>query len=167
MVMTGAERTKKNYDANREAILAKRRQRYQANKAKKLAIVEPIVEPIYEPIVEPIYEPNLANGELPPDESELFEIPLVEEEVELSVLEKVTNMINELPDETAGNKKFRIKNFASLIRILNPPNYKEFIKALKCRPNQTIKLIKKFQHRPNKTYASNTLISLYKAICVL
>ena len=45
-----------------------------------------------------------------------------------------------------------------------PVNYKEFIKALKCRPSQTIKLIKSYQYKPNKTYAQNTLIYLHNPL---
>ena len=168
---SGAERTKRHYDANRDAILAKRRERYQS---KKLAKVEsgiihgefPVETELIEiPFVEPIYEPNLANGELP-DETELISEPLVvpiEEEL-TNVLDIITNMINSLPDETDGTKSFRIKNMKSIITILKPTTYKEFLKQLRTRPNNTIKQIKSFQYKPNKNYATNTLMALFKTI---
>lgn len=177
---TGAERTKKNYDANREAILAKRRERYHAN---KLAKVETIFElnlangelPPNEN-EEPIIELNLSNGELPPDENKLIEIPLEKsiyeelieiplvEEFDLSVLQIITNKINSLDDEIDSTKKIRISNMKSLITIFKPINYKEFIKQLRTRPVNTIKTIKAYQYKPNKTYAQNTLITLFKSI---
>jgi len=165
MVMTGAQRVKKHYDANRESTLAKRRDRYHA---KKLAKVESELPNTSELI--PLEESELPNtSELIP--IELIEVEFVEpvEPIEedlidpTNVLEIVTKNINSL-DETDGTKKIRISNMKSIITILNPVNYKEFIKALKCRPNQTIKLIKSYQYTPNKTYAPNTLISLYKTV---
>ena len=165
---SNSERVAKHYQANKEAILAKKRERYRAKKLVQLAS---------ELIIETDSEIIELEKELPSDsvlelanESELVEIPLVEpvEPLELieptNVLKIITKNINSLELESDGNKKIRISNFKTLINILNPTNYQEFIKALKCRPNQTIKLIKSFQYRPNKTYASNTLITLYKAV---
>jgi len=162
---SGSERTKKHYDANREAVLAKKRERYRAKKLVQIAS-QLIIEKDSEIIELEKELPSDSIFELP-NESELVEIPL-EEPGELieptNVLEIITKNINSLENESDGNKKIRISNFKTLINILNPINYKEFIKALKCRPNQTIKLIKSFQYKPNKTYASNTLITLYKAV---
>tara|TARA_R110002126_G_scaffold269685_2_gene413411 strand:+ start:121 stop:1230 length:1110 start_codon:yes stop_codon:yes gene_type:complete len=156
MVMTGAERVAKNYEKNKESILAKKRERYHANKAKKLAKVESEL-----PTESVLVEIPLKESELP-NTSELIE---VEELIDpTNVLEIITKNINSLEGETDGNKKIRISNMKSIINILNPVNYKEFIKALKTRPINTIKQIKQFQYRPNKTYAPNTLIALYKAV---
>ena len=160
MALTGSERTKKHYDANKEAVLAKKRERYHA---KKLAKVEPelttesvLVEiPIELPSESVLVE--LPTEELPND-SEL--IPLVED---LPVINIIENMINSLDGETDGNKNFRIKNFASLVKIFNPVSYKKFLTQLR-KPINTIKQIKSFQYKPNKVYATNTLIALYKAI---
>lgn len=167
---TGAERVKKNYDANRESILEKKRQRYRAKKLVQIAsqsIIEKdseIIELEKELPSDSMLElPNKSIFELPND-SELVEIPLVELIEPTNILEIITKNINSLEGETDGTKKIRISNFKTLINILNPTNYQEFIKALKCRPNQTIKLIKSFQYKPGKTYASNTLITLYKAV---
>ena len=167
---TGAERVKKNYDANRESILEKKRQRYRAKKLVQIVsqlIIEKdseIIELEKELPSDSMLElPNKSIFELPND-SELVEIPFVELIEPTNVLKIITKNINSLEGETDGTKKIRISNFKTLINILNPTNYQEFIKALKCRPSQTIKLIKSFQYKPNKTYASNTLITLYKAV---
>jgi len=167
MVMTGAERVKKNYDANRESILAKKRARYHT---KKLAKVELIELPNTSELI-PLKESELPNtSELIP--IELIEVEFVEpvEPIEedliepTNVLEIITKNINSLDGETDGTKKLRISNLKTLITILNPSNYKEFMKQLKARPVDTIKQIKSHQYKPNKTYAPNTLIALYKAV---
>jgi len=177
MVMTGAQRVKKHYDANRESTLAKRRDRYHA---KKLTKVESKLPNTSELI--PLEESELPNtseliplkeSELP-NTSELIPIELIEvEPVEpiekdlidpTNVLEIVTKNINSLENQTDGNKKIRISNMKSIINILKPVNYKEFIKALKSRPVDTIKQLNLFQYRPNKNYSQNTLIMLYSAV---
>ena len=161
--MSGAERVAKNYEKNKESILAKKRERYRAKKLVQLAS-QLVVEKEFELIELEKELPSDSILELP-NESQLVEIVEPVELIEpTNVLEIVTKNINSLENESDGNKKIRISNFKTLINILNPVNYQEFIKALKCRPNQTIKLIKSFQYRPNKTYASNTLITLYKAV---
>ena len=163
VALTNSERQKKHYDANKEAVLAKKRERYHA---KKLAKVEPelttesvLVEIPIELPSESIFIPiELPTEELPND-SELIPLPIEE----LSVLEIITNKINSLPDETDGNKLFRCKNFKTLTTIFTPLTYKSFIKQLR-KPINSIKQIKSFQYKPGKTYATNTLIALYKAI---
>ena len=161
MALTNSERQKKHYDANKEAVLAKKRERYHANKAKKLAsVVEPELanDSTFELPSESTFElANESTFELA-NESEF--IPLVEE---LPVINIIENMINSLEGETDGNKNFRIKNFASLVKIFKPVSYKQFLKQLR-KPVNTIKQIKSFEYAPNKTYATNTLIALYKAI---
>ena len=169
MALTGSERTKKHYEKNKEAVLAKKRERYHANKAKKLAKVEPVVE------TELASESILVEPELI-SKSVLVEIPieLATDELandsefipgieELPVINIIENMINSLEGETDGNRIFRIKNFKTLTTIFNPLTYKDFLKQLR-KPVNTIKQIKSFEYKPSKKYATNTLIALYKAI---
>lgn len=169
---SGSERVAKHYQANRDKILAKKREQYRAKKLVQLAS---------QLIVDAESEIVALEKELPcdsmlelPNTSELIYIELIEvEPVEpieeelidpTNVLEIITKNINSLEGESDGNKKIRISNMKSIINILKPVNYKEFIKALKSRPNQTIKLIKSYQYKPNKNYAPNTLIALYKSV---
>jgi len=168
---SGAERVAKHYQANRDKILAKKKEQYRAKKLVQLAsqlIVDAeteIIELEKELPCDSMFE--LANDSVLVEIVEPVE-PIEVEPDELidptNVLEIVTKNINSLLGESDGNKKIRISNMKSIINILKPVNYKEFIKALKCRPNQTIKLIKSYQYKPNKTYAQNTLITLYKAV---
>jgi len=168
---SGAERVAKHYQANRDKILAKKKEQYRAKKLVQLAsqlIVDAeteIIELEKELPCDSMFE--LANDSVLVEIVEPVE-PIEVEPDELidptNVLEIVTKNINSLLGESDGNKKIRISNMKSIINILKPVNYKEFIKALKCRPNQTIKLIKSYQYKPNKTYAQNTLIALYKAV---
>ena len=163
VALTNSERQKKHYDANKEALLEKKRQRYHANKAKKLTPVKP-VEPV---VVEQELPSKSLLVEIPdelptdelPNDSKLINLPIEE----LPVINIIENMINSLPDETDGNKLFRIKNFVSLVKIFNPTSYKKFLKQLR-KPVNSIKQIKSFEYKPNQKYATNTLIALYKAI---
>ena len=182
MPKTNAENVKAHYDRNKEEVLKKKRDRYHANKLKKLQLEAklPLVEAKL-PLVEaklplgPLVEPELElenKSELIEVEAKLF---LVEPELELEnkselllvpidTLTYVSQMINSLELESNGNKKFRIQNFKAIIYILKPIDYTDLIFQLTKQPKKVIHLLKGFELKPNITYSINTLITFYKAI---
>lgn len=180
--LTNAEKVKRNYDKDREKILERKRGKYQADKLKRLEQqLQPQIFQHDIPIIEeeqplpstseaiPLAvglgvrgsQPHIIEQQLP-STSELIEANLLEDKID--ALERVTQLISELPDESEGNKLFRTKNFKTIINIIKPTDYNELIFQLTKQPNKVLKLIKNYEYQPNKTYATNTLISLYKAI---
>jgi hypothetical protein len=149
MVLTVNERVKRNYDANRAKILERKRAAYAAKKLKNIVEEEKPLESVTE-FVEVMVEPEL------PSTSET--IPFV-----IDPLERVIELINGF-DISDGNKIFRINNFKTIINILKPTDYDDFIFKLNKQPNKNIKLINNFDYKPGKKYAENTLISFYKNI---
>ena len=153
MVLTNSEKVKRNYDKDREKILARKRAAYAA---KKLKVEQPL-ESTSE-LIEIQPEPELEN------KTELINIPIEEPVITVDTFTQVSNMINGLENESPGNKKFRINNFKTIINILSPVDYNDFIFKLTKQPNKVLKLIKNFEYKPRHTYSVNTQISLFKAI---
>jgi hypothetical protein len=151
MVLTVNERVKRNYDANRSKILERKRAAYAAKKLKNV-VVEVVDEPELQSVtefVEVIDEPLPSTSKLIP--------------VKIDPLERIAELISGL-DISDGNKKFRINNFKTIIKILKPIDYNDLINQFVKRPNHVIKLFKKFEYLPEKKYSENTLIAYYKAI---
>ena len=151
MVLTISERVKRNYEKDKVKILERKRVAYAAKKLKNVVEEKPL-ENITELITEliSVVEPELQST------SEL--IP-----VKIDPLERVIELINGL-NISDGNKKFRINNFKTIIKILTPTDYADLIFQLIKQPNKVLKLIKNFEYKPRHTYSVNTQISLFKAI---
>ena len=158
MVLTNAEKVKRNYDKDRENILAKKRAAYAAKKLKNIVVEEPPLESTSE-LIE--IQPAKGTSEEPELESktELVKIHYI-----FVPLAQITHMINGLENESPGNKKFRINNFKTIINILKPTDYNELLFKLTKQPNKVLKSIKNFEYKPRHTYSVNTQISLFKAI---
>lgn len=153
MPKTNAENVKAHYDRNKEEVLKKKRDRYHANKLKKIEVKEEL------PLVELPLESTSELIEVQPEP----ELETKSEFITVDTLTQVSNMISSLK---IGDplKKFRRINFKTIINILKPTSYEDLIFQLTKQPKKVIHLLKSFEYQPNKTYAVNTLISFYKAI---
>lgn len=175
--LTNAEKVKRNYDKDREKILERKRAKYQADKLKRLEQqLQPQIFQHDIPIIEeeqPLPSTSEAiplavglgvRGSQPPIIEE--PLPFISEliEVKIDALERAVQLISQLPDESEGNKLFRTKNMKTIINIIKPTDYNDLIFKLTKQPNKVLKELKNYEYQPKKTYAINTLISLYKAI---
>jgi len=81
----------------------------------------------------------------------------------ISALDKITILINNIPNETKGNIKFRILSFKTIIKILKTPSYKEFIKLITSKPLLVINSIKEAEFR-GKKYAARSVLAYVNCI---
>jgi hypothetical protein len=104
----------------------------------------------------------------PEPEPVIEDEPVVEQgkHEEISALDKVTSLINNIPNETKGNIKFRVDSFKTIIRILKTPTYKEFIKLITSNPKIVIKSIKEAEFR-GKKYAIRSILAYFNCILFL
>lgn len=132
-----------------KSIKEKRQSRVKGIKIKQKSI-EP--EPTSIDGVEDIAEPE-QNAE-----------PVSNEET--PAFEKVVSLINNIPNETKGNIKFRVDSFKTIIKILNTPLYKDFIKLITSKPFNVIKSLKEAEYR-GKKYASRSILAYINCILFL
>lgn len=85
---------------------------------------------------------------------------------DIDALDKVTSLIQNIPNETPGNIKFRIDNFKTIIRILQTPTYKAFINKITTKPLIVIKDINEALYR-GKKYASRSRLAYFNCILFL
>jgi len=159
MPKTNAENVKTHYDRNKEDVLKRKRDRYHAKKLKKSQEIKEEVELTNTseliPVVE-IKEPEL--------DSKTEFIEIIAKKDPIDTFEITKKMIYDLPNESAGNKLFRSKNLKTIINIIKPNDYDDLIFKFTKQPKKVIKLIKNYEYIKGRTYSTNTLISLYKAI---
>jgi integrase len=128
-----------------KTIKEKRQSRVKGIKIKQ-AVIEPEPEP--EPVIENQPEPAVVSDD------------------KISALEKITSLINSIPNETKGNITFRINNFKTIIKILNTPNYKEFITKITSKPKLVIESIKEAEFR-GKKYSTRSILAYFNSILFL
>lgn len=157
MVLTNKEKVARNYRKDKEKILARKRAAYAAKKLKNIVVEEPPLDSKTE-LIEIQQEPELQT------KSEFINIEIEPPVITLDTFIQISNMINNLENESPGNKKFRINNFKTIINILKPIDYNDLLFKLTRQPNKVIKSIKNFEYKPRHTYSVNTQISLFKAI---
>ena len=138
----------KELTSNSELIPVKSIKEKRQSRVKGISIKQAVVEPEPEPIAEP-------------------ETPIVEVQAnKIDALEKITDLINSIPNETKGNIKFRVDSFKTIIRILKTPTYKEFIKLITSDPNSVIESIKEAEFR-GKKYATRSILAYFNCILFL
>jgi len=85
----------------------------------------------------------------------------------ISALDKITDLINSIPNETKGNIKFRVDSFKTIIRILKTPLYKAFIKLITKSPQLVIESIKEAEYRPGVKYSMRSVLAYFNCILFL
>lgn len=98
------------------------------------------------------------------DEPQQISEPVLNEEI--SAFDKVVSLINNIPNETKGNIKFRVDSFKTIIKILKTPLYKDFIKLITSKPFNVIKSLKDAEFR-GKKYASRSVLAYINCILFL
>ena len=111
-----------------------------------------------DPDTEPEAEPEPVIEEQPAD--------TVVSDDKISALEKITILINKIPNETKGNIKFRVDSFKTIIKILKTPLYKAFITKITSNPTLVIKSIKEAEFR-GKKYATRSILAYFNCILFL
>lgn len=84
----------------------------------------------------------------------------------ISAFDKVTSLIQNIPNETPGNIKFRVDSFKTIIRILQTPTYKAFINKITTKPLIVIKDIKEAEFR-GKKYSKRSILAYFNCILFL
>ena len=118
------------------------------SRVKGITIKQAVIEPVPEPIV----EPEQAVAVVPDDK--------------IAALEKITILINSIPNQKKGNIKFKVDAFKTIIRILKTPLYKAFITKITSNPNIVIKSIKEAEYR-GKKYATRSILAYFNCILFL
>ena len=118
-----------------------------------------IKQNVNEPQPEPIKEPQL----IAEPEPAIME---VQTKKGISAFEKVTSLIQNIPNETPGNIKFRVDSFKTIIRILQTPTYKAFINKITTKPLIVIKDIKEAEFR-GKKYSKRSTLAYFNCILFL
>ena len=85
----------------------------------------------------------------------------------ISAFDKITILINNIPNETKGNIKFRVDSFKTIIKILKTPLYKAFIKKITTSPKLVIKSIKEAEYRPGVKYSTRSVLAYFNCILFL
>ena len=85
---------------------------------------------------------------------------------QISALDKIAILINNIPNETKGNITFRINNFKTIIKILNTPSYKAFITKITSKPKLVIESIKEAEFR-GKKYSTRSILAYFNSILFL
>jgi len=84
----------------------------------------------------------------------------------ISALEKISILINNIPNETKGNITFRINNFKTILKILKTPLYKAFITKITSNPTLVINSIKEAEFR-GKKYSTRSILAYFNSILFL
>ena len=165
--LLGKTRAKKHYDANKEAINAKRRERYALKHGLQVQAVEPIIEQVDEPIVEPA---------IPKKKYEWADIigdpPVIEQQVakkskkaekqanESLTFEIVKQKIKDLNIEKKSSEK---KYIDDIKRTMKMTKCDDLLQCLQ-NPKKIIDLVNKAKMNNGNLYSINTKKSVFQAI---